>query len=100
MQAIRNLAAGSMLRLSDLTPIDIIRKGDNVQLSVRAGALEITVTMLALENARLEQRVLLLNPESGEEIQGNCHCYRSGSGTEYCREIELRQSSSHNRLAG
>ena len=69
MQAIRNLAAGSMLRLSDLTPIDIIRKGDNVQLSVRAGALEITVTMLALENARLEQRVLLLNPESGEEIQ-------------------------------
>ncbi len=69
MQAIRNLAAGTMLRLSDLTPIDIIRKGDNVQLSVRAGALEITVTMLALENARLEQRVLLLNPESGEEIQ-------------------------------
>ena len=69
MQAIRNLAAGSLLRLSDLTPIDIIRKGDNVQLSVRAGALEITVTMLALENARLEQRVLLLNPESGEEIQ-------------------------------
>ena len=70
MQAIRNLAAGSLLRLSDLTPIDIIRKGDNVQLSVRAGALEITVTMLALENARLEQRVLLLNTESGEEIQG------------------------------
>ena len=67
MQAIRNLAAGSMLRLSDLTPIDIIRKGDNVQLSVRAGALEITVTMLALENARRDQRVLLLNPESGEE---------------------------------
>jgi len=70
MQAIRNLAAGSLLRLSDLTPIDIIRKGDNVQLSVRTGALEITVTMLALENARLEQRVLLLNTESGEEIQG------------------------------
>jgi flagella basal body P-ring formation protein FlgA len=70
MQAIRNLASGSILRLSDLTPTDIIRKGDNVQLSVRVGALEVTVTMLALENARLEQRVLLLNPESGEEIQG------------------------------
>jgi len=69
MQAIRNLSAGSPLRLSDLTPVDVIHKGDNVQLSVRAGALEITVTMLALENARLDERVLLLNPESGEEIQ-------------------------------
>jgi flagella basal body P-ring formation protein FlgA len=69
MQAIRNLAVGSLLRLSDLTPIDIIRKGDNVQLSVRSGALEITVTMLALENARQDQRVLLLNPESGDEVQ-------------------------------
>ena len=69
MQAIRNLAAGSLVRLSDLTPVDIIRKGDNVQLTVRAGALEITLTMLALENARQEQRVLLLNPESGDEVQ-------------------------------
>ena len=57
------------MRLSDLTPVDIIRKGDNVQLTVRAGALEITVTMLALENARRNQRVLLLNPESGDEVQ-------------------------------
>ena len=70
MQAIRNLPAGSLLRLSDLTPRDMIRKGDNVQLTVRAGALEITVTMLALENARRDQRVLLLNPESGDEVQG------------------------------
>ena len=70
MQAIRNLPAGSLLRLSDLTAMDMIRKGDNVQLSVRAGALEITVTMLALENARRDQRVLLLNPESGDEVQG------------------------------
>ena len=69
MQAIRNLAAGSLLRLSDLTPVNIIRKGDNVQLVLRAGALEITATMLALEDARMDQRVLLLNPESGEEIQ-------------------------------
>ena len=69
MQAIRNLPAGNLLRLSDLTPVNIIRKGDNVQLTVRSGALEITVTMLALENARLDQRVLLLNPESNEEIQ-------------------------------
>jgi flagellar basal body P-ring formation protein FlgA len=69
MQAIRNLSAGSLVRLSDLTPINIIRKGDNVQLSVTSGALQITVTMLALENARLDERVLLLNPESGEEIQ-------------------------------
>ena len=70
MQAIRNLPAGSLLRLSDLTAMDMIRKGDNVQLSVRSGALEITVTMLALENARRDQRVLLLNPESGDEVQG------------------------------
>ncbi len=69
MQAIRNLPAGHLLRLSDLTPVNIIRKGDNVQLTVRSGALEISVTMLALENARQDQRVLLLNPESNEEIQ-------------------------------
>ena len=69
MQAIRNLPAGSLLRLSDLTPVNIIRKGDNVQLVLRAGALEITVAMQALEDARMDQRVLLLNPDSGEEIQ-------------------------------
>lgn len=69
MQAIRSLPAGSLLRLSDLTPVNIIRKGDNVQLVLRVGALEITVTMLALEDARMDQRVLLLNPESGEKIQ-------------------------------
>ena len=69
MQAIRNLPAGSLLRLSDLTPVNIIRKGDNVQLVLRVGALEITVAMQALEDARMDQRVLLLNPDSGEEIQ-------------------------------
>ena len=69
MQAIRNLAAGVPLRLSDLAPVNVIRKGDNVQLSIRKGALEITVTMLSLGNARSGQRILLLNPESGEKIQ-------------------------------
>ena len=69
MQAIRNLPAGSLVRLSDLTPVNIIRKGENVQLTVIAGSLEISIMMLALENARLDQRVLLLNPESGEKVQ-------------------------------
>jgi len=72
MQAIRNLPAGSLVRLSDLTPVNIIRKGENVQLTVIAGSLEISIMMLALENARLDQRVLLLNPESGEKNSGYC----------------------------
>ena len=83
MQVIRNLAAGSLLRLSDLTPVNIIRKGDNVQLVLRAGALEITVIMQALEDARMDQRVLLLNPDSGEKIQaiatGTGHARSLGS---------------------
>ena len=69
MQAIRNLPTATLVRLSDLTPVNIIRKGENVQLTVIAGSLEISIMMLALENARLDQRVLLLNPESGEKIQ-------------------------------
>ena len=40
-----------------------------MQLVLRVGALEITVAMQALEDARMDQRVLLLNPDSGEEIQ-------------------------------
>ena len=69
MHTIRNLRAGAVLRLSDLTPSNVINKGDDVQLSISNGALEVTLTMTALNNARLEQRVILMNPESGEKIQ-------------------------------
>jgi flagella basal body P-ring formation protein FlgA len=69
MEAIRTIRVGQLLRASDLKPATLIKKGDNVKLVVGGGALKITVTMVALDNGKLDQQINLLNPESGEQVR-------------------------------
>ena len=69
MEAIRTIRVGQLLRASDLKPATLIQKGDNVKLVVGGGLLKITVTMVALDNGKLDQQINLLNPESGEQVR-------------------------------
>ena len=69
MEAIRTIRVGQLLRASDLKPATLIKKGDNVKLVVGGGLLKITVTMVALDNGKLDQQINLLNPESGEQVR-------------------------------
>lgn len=69
MEAIRNLKAEQLVRLSDLKPSAMFNKGDSVELTVSRGILTLTVDMLALESGRMDQQVDLLNPESNETVR-------------------------------
>jgi flagella basal body P-ring formation protein FlgA len=69
MEAIRTIRVGQLLRASDLKPATLIKKGDSVKLVVGSGLLKITVTLVALDNGKLDQQINLLNPESGEQVR-------------------------------
>lgn len=69
MEAIRNLKSDQLIRLSDVRPSAMFKKGDSVELTVSSGLLTVTVDMLALESGRLDQQVDLLNPESNETVR-------------------------------
>ncbi|HBO15182.1 MAG TPA: flagella basal body P-ring formation protein FlgA [Porticoccaceae bacterium] len=68
LEVTRTIQAGSVLRMSDVKVAALIHKGDTVTLSVRGGALLITVAMEALESGKLGEQIDLLNPESGETV--------------------------------
>ena len=63
------IRAGQPIRSSDLKPSLMIKKGDTVYLSVGTGPLVITSTMVALENGKLDQQIILLNAESNEKVR-------------------------------
>jgi flagella basal body P-ring formation protein FlgA len=69
-EATRTIQAGSMLNASDLRAADLVREGENVTLTIKKGALSITVDTLATEDAKMAEQVILINPESGREIRG------------------------------
>jgi flagella basal body P-ring formation protein FlgA len=62
--------AGEPLRSSQLRPSLMVKKGQQVVLTVASGGMEISVRVEALEDARLGDQVKLRNPESGRAIAG------------------------------
>jgi len=64
------IRAGEPLRSSQLRPSLMVRKGQQVVLTVASGGMEISVRVEALEDARLGDQVKLRNPESGRAIAG------------------------------
>lgn len=70
LEATRTIQVGSTISRSDLRPADLVRKGENVTLTIRRGVLTLTVDTIALEDAKLGDQVLLLNADSGTEIRG------------------------------
>jgi flagella basal body P-ring formation protein FlgA len=69
MEAIHTVRAGQLLRSSDVRLMSMINKGDTVLLNVGSGLLNISTTMIALENGKLDQQINLLNPESNEAVR-------------------------------
>jgi flagella basal body P-ring formation protein FlgA len=69
MEAIHTVRAGQLLRSSDVRLMSMINKGDTVLLNVGSGLLNISTTMIALENGKLDQQINLLNPESNETVR-------------------------------
>jgi flagella basal body P-ring formation protein FlgA len=69
-EATRTLRIGTILGASDLRAADLIRKGENVTLTITRGALTISVDTVAMEDAKLGEQVLLQNSDSGKEIRG------------------------------
>jgi flagella basal body P-ring formation protein FlgA len=69
MEAIQRIRAGEVLRSSDVRPMTMVRKGDSVVLNVGAGLLNISTTMIALEDGKLDQQISLLNPESNGRVR-------------------------------
>jgi flagella basal body P-ring formation protein FlgA len=69
MEAIHTVRAGQLLRSSDVRLMSMVNKGDTVVLNVGSGLLNISTTMIALENGKLDQQISLLNPESNETVR-------------------------------
>ena len=70
LEATRTIRAGQRLVASDFVAANLVRKNETVRLTIKRGALEITVETIALENAKIGEQVLLRNPDSGREIRG------------------------------
>lgn len=63
-EATRTIRAGQMLSMRDVQPVSVIRKGDPVQLVYQAGALRLTVSATALENAARGDSIRVMNLQS------------------------------------
>ena len=70
LEATRTIRSGQRIVASDLVAADLIRKDESVRLIITRGALEISVETIALENGKIDEQVLLKNPESGKTVKG------------------------------
>jgi flagella basal body P-ring formation protein FlgA len=70
LEATRTIRAGTPITVSDLTAADLVRKGENVTLTVSRGALTISVDTIAMEDGKMGEQVTLTNAESGKVIRG------------------------------
>ena len=70
MEAVRTIKSGSPIRLSDIRPSLMVKKGDDVYLVIEKGSLSITTKMLALEDGKFGAQIKLKNPESQEIVSG------------------------------
>lgn len=66
----RSVRAGEVLRASDLRPAILVRRGGRVTLRLSRGALELTIKVEALHDARMGESVRLVNPASGKVFSG------------------------------
>ena len=75
---VRNaVAAGRMLSWRDLQPIPLVRKGDQVEVTLIQGNLEIIMDALALQDGGKGETVLLRNLDSNRRFSGTVTSDRS-----------------------
>lgn len=70
LEATRTIRVGTILGRNDITPAQLVRKGEEVKLTIKKGAMKVIVDTKAMGNGRLGDQVPLLNRESGRIIQG------------------------------
>ena len=70
MEVVRTIKSGSPIRLSDVRPSLMVKKGDDVFLVITRGSLSITTKMVALEDGKFGAQIKLKNPESQEIVSG------------------------------
>lgn len=70
-EVLRPIRAGDPVRLSDLRPAILVRKGEAVSMSVGSpDSFVITVRLEALQDGRLGEQIKMRNPESGRTLTG------------------------------
>ena len=70
MEVVRTIKSGSPIRLSDIRPSLMVKKGDDVFLTIERGSLSITTKMVALEDGKFGAQIKLKNLESQEIVSG------------------------------
>lgn len=65
----RPLAAGSVLRASDLSSAVLVEKGQSVRVALSQGALVLEADLISEEEGALGEIVVLLNPETGRRLR-------------------------------
>jgi flagella basal body P-ring formation protein FlgA len=66
--AIRQLSPGKPVRYSDVRPLAAVSKGEIVELTVRRGAITVTIDMEAVEQGFIGDQIQLRNIESGRLV--------------------------------
>ena len=67
----RDIAAGQVLRITDIRRAVIVKQGQSVMFSVGNGKeFQISIRMEAMQDGRLGEQVKLKNPESGRQVSG------------------------------
>lgn len=66
--AIRQLSPGKPVRYSDVRPLAAVSKGEIVELTVRRGAITVTIDMEAIEQGFIGDQIQLRNIESGRLV--------------------------------
>jgi|TARA_R100000049_G_C1955640_1_gene109681 flagella basal body P-ring formation protein FlgA len=70
MEARRTLRAGLPVRASDLAEPRLVKRGEAVKISLREGALTITVLGRALGDAALGEQVRVFSEATNQTLQG------------------------------
>ena len=70
-ELVRNLRAGEPIRLADMRAAIMVKRGDQVQLTLgRPGEFQISVRLEAMQDGRLGEQIKLRNAESGKILGG------------------------------
>ncbi len=70
-ELVRNLRAGEPIRLADMRAAIMVKRGEQVQLTLgKAGEFQISVRLEAMQDGRLGEQIKLRNAESGRVLGG------------------------------
>lgn len=72
-EAKRTLQPGRPLKLTDIQPVSVIRKGETVQIVYQVGALRLTVNGRALTSAAAGDTVRIMNLQSKSAMDAIAH---------------------------